>query len=132
MNIKLVQKSATAVEVVREQYEVIVDRPVENGGGGQGIVGGKYLLIGIGGCFCSTLLAAAKSRDIIINGLTAEVTANLSHEGPPRFTDIEVTVGYISGTDNTTFGKLIIIAEKGCAVINTIKNSTNFKVQLNG
>ncbi len=130
MNIKLMQKSATAVQLTQEAYSVIVDRPIENGGGGQGIIGGKYLLIGIGGCFCSTLLAAAQSRNIRIDELTVEVTANLSAEAPLRFTDIQITVDYLQNADYQHIKKLIAIDEKGCTVINTIKTGVNFKAGL--
>ena len=130
MNIKLVQKSSTAVEAVSEPYKAIVDRPVETGGSGAGIVGGKYLLIGIGGCFCSTLLAAAQSRNITIENLTVEVTATLAADGPARFTAIQVTVGPMPNVDPLTIERLIAIAEKGCTVINTLKNGVEIKAQL--
>lgn len=130
VSIKLEQKSPSAVQATLNDLQVTVDRPVEKGGGGQGPMGGQYMLIGIGGCFCSTLLAAAKSRAIEVAGLAIEINATLAEEGAPRFTAIGIEVYCEEPKDPIELAKLIAIAEKGCISINTVKNGVNFSASL--
>jgi len=126
ISIKLAQNSPSAVQSTVNDLQITVDRPVEKGGGGQGLMGGQYMLVGIGGCFCSTLLAAAKSRAIEVAGLVIEISATLSEEGAPSFTAIHIEVSCEMPEDPGELAKLIAIAEKGCISINTVKNGVNF------
>lgn len=129
--IKLFQSSPTAMKANIGAHSISVDRSVENGGGGEGLLGGEYLLIGIGGCFCSTLLAAGKSRNIPIKGLTVDVAATLSETNPQRFTEIQLDISCEFPTEKEVIQKLIKIAEVGCISINTIKTGLNFSTKLN-
>ncbi len=128
ITIELNQKTITSMQLAHEEFPLVVDRPIEKGGGGEGLMGGQYLLMGIGGCFCSTLFAAANSRDIIIEGLKVKVIASISETLPKRFTDVQLGVTCTKCSDEEKFEKLLRIAEKGCLSINTIKNGINFKV----
>lgn len=121
MEITLKQTTGTSVQTTIEDFTINVDRPVSKGGGGSGLMGGQYLLIGIGGCFCSTLFAAAKSRGITFKGLTARVEAKLSDDLPKRFTAVSVDVSYSHCNHPDAVEKLLKIAEKGCISLNTVK-----------
>jgi len=126
--IKLEQCSNTAMQLQNDDFDVVIDRPREKGGGGKGLMGGQYLLLGIGGCFCSTLFAAAQSRDIQMEGLQVEVHGTLSEELPKRFTHVALLVSWQKCNQPSEFVKLLKIAEKGCISVNTIKTGLSFEV----
>ena len=44
-------------------HTVVIDRPAEKGGEDKGLLGGELLLLSLGGCFMSTLLATIKTRE---------------------------------------------------------------------
>ena len=52
---------ATSRAVVRG-HQVSVDRPLQRGGEDRGPMGGELILVGLGGCFTSNLLAAIRAR----------------------------------------------------------------------
>jgi len=126
--LELHQKSTASMQLDHKEFPIVIDRPLEKGGNGTGLMGGQYLLTGIGGCFCSTLFAAADSRKMTIEGLKVKVIATIGEEIPKRFTDVHLSVSYTKCSDEKEFSKLLKIAEKGCLSINTIKNGINFKV----
>ncbi|SFA81656.1 OsmC family protein [Algoriphagus aquimarinus] len=130
LSINLAQSSATAVEAQVGNHSIFVDRPIEKGGGGLGLMGGQHMLIGIGGCFCSTLFAAAQSRGIEVEGLSVEVSATLAEEGAPRFTAVHLGVTCQKPESREEIEKLIAIAEKGCISINTVKTGLDFSAEL--
>lgn len=129
VTIKLEQVSETGMQLMNEDFEVRVDRPVEKGGNGQGLMGGQYMLVGIGGCFCSTLFAAAQSREIAIAGLQVSIQATISEDLPKRFTEVVLGISYTSCSEEKEFHKLLKIAEKGCLSVNTVKNGLNFRIE---
>ena len=129
IKIQLQQNSETSVELQHDQFNITIDRPVSKGGNGKGLMGGQYLLAGIGGCFCSTLFAAAIARDIQIDGLSVTVSAELGETLPKRFTDISLNVSHDKCSHPEEFSKLLQIAEQGCISVNTIKNDVAFNVE---
>ncbi|MFC4221246.1 OsmC family protein [Flagellimonas marina] len=129
IEITLEQQSSTGMKLNNSVLEIIVDRPKEQGGGGTGLMGGQYLLTGIGGCYCSTFFAAAESRGLEIKGLRVQIIAVKSTDLPKRFTEVKLLVSYEECSDKALFKKVLAIAEKGCLSINTIKNGTKFKVE---
>ncbi|WP_109098047.1 OsmC family protein [Aquimarina sp. AU58] len=128
IRITLEQISNTAMQLNNDTIKVIVDRPISQSGGGNGLMGGQYLLTGIGGCFCSTFFAAAQSRSFEIEGFQVDVIATKSEDLPKRFTDIRLDVSYKKCSDPVVFKKLLRIAEMGCISINTIKEGMGLKV----
>jgi len=112
-----------------DQVKIIVDRPVSKGGNGGGLMGGQYLLLGIGGCFCSTLFEASIAREITLEGLQVHIRAEISDSLPKRFSEVHLKVSYDTCSKPAEFQKLLQIAEKGCLSINTIKNGMGFSVE---
>ncbi len=128
LKIHLKQCSKSAMELENDKLKVITDRPIEKGGEGKGILGGKYLLTGIGGCYSSNLFAAAQSRNIKIKGLALDITATVSEDIPKRFSKVDIAVSYQSCSDEQVFDKLMTIAEKACIAVNTVKNGLIFNM----
>ncbi|MEL6255261.1 MAG: OsmC family protein [Bacteroidota bacterium] len=128
VSLQLTQHSPSSMKLAHDQFTVVVDRPESKGGGGAGLMGGQYLLIGVGGCFCSNLFAAAQTRSIQIEGLSVNVTGNISEDSPKRFSQIALEVSYSSCSDEAEFPKLLVIAEKGCLSVNTLLRGAKVKI----
>jgi len=128
VQLQLAQYSPTSMKLEHDQFSIIVDRPEAKGGGGQGLMGGQYLLIGVGGCFCSNLFAAAQARSIVIEGLQVQITGRIGDETPKSFSSIELHASYTSCSQEEEFPKLLRIAEKGCLSVNTLLKGAEVKV----
>ncbi|MCH2225254.1 MAG: OsmC family protein [Crocinitomicaceae bacterium] len=130
IEIKLVRHTKTSMKLEHNKFNIIVDRPISKGGNEEGLMGGQYLLTGIGGCFCSNLLAAANTREFPLENLQVKVTADISETPPQYFSSITIDV-YCSNTSNKDqITKLIKIAERACIAINTIKKGIDIKLKL--
>ena len=80
----------TTIEGSARHHRVAIDRPEAKGGRDRGPMGGELLLLGLGGCFLSNLIAAAKAREVTAEDLAVSVTATLA-DAPPRFTTVTST-----------------------------------------
>ena len=100
-------------------HTVLVDRPVDRGGADQGPVGGEYQLIALGGCFTSHFLAAIRARDFEISAVKVDVTGTLDGN-PERFTEFTLSVS-ATCDDLESLRKVVLIAERACQVVNTLK-----------
>ena len=85
------------------------------------------LLLALGGCFMSNLIAAAAARNIIVNDLRVVVRGELG-SAPPRFEAATLEV-YGQCSDEDAMQKLIEIAERSCIVHNTLKGSVKLDVR---
>jgi putative redox protein len=122
------QVSPSASQAQVRQHAVVCDRPVEKGGEDRGPMGGELLLMGLGGCFMSNLLAAARARDVPVSGMSVEVIGQLA-DAPSRFSEIELRVsGDIQ--DREVMTRLVTIAERGCLVANTLRSAVKLTVSL--
>ncbi len=109
-------------------HAVFVDRPVEKGGSDRGPLGGEYLLLSLGGCFLSTLLAAVRAREADVSNVRVSVAGTVGGV-PERFESMALRV---SGkySDEALMRKLIALAERGCLVTNTLKDAVVLSVAL--
>jgi putative redox protein len=87
-------------------------------------MGGEFLLLGLGGCFLSTLLGAFKAEhdDFPTEAIEIAVTGTLVSM-PSRFSEFTVDV-YASETLKDRLAKSLLKAERGCIVHNTLKPAT--------
>jgi len=122
------QISASASEGSARQHRCTIDRPAAKGGSDLGPMGGELLLIGIGGCFMSNLLAAVGSAGLAIDDLSVNVAATLE-SAPPRFTEIRLTV-HSASPQRDRLAPLIAQAEAACIAINTAKANSQVAVAL--
>jgi putative redox protein len=120
------QSSSSTTEGRAREHAVYCDRPLDKGGEDKGAMGGELFLIGLGGCFMSNLLAAIKARNIEASGLGVEVSATLE-DAPSRFTEITLRV-HGDYNDRDLMAKMIVIAERGCIVANTVRNAVALTV----
>jgi putative redox protein len=124
--VALVRGEGTSTNATIRNHAVTVDRSVPKGGGNLGPMGGEFLLVALGGCFMSTLIAAAAARNEDLTGATCSVQGVLAESGP-RFSDITL-IASCDSCDAESFAHLVAIAERGCIVANTLRSTVALKV----
>jgi putative redox protein len=107
-------------------HSVLVDRPTAKGGADAGPMGGELVLVGLGGCFLSNLLAAIRARGAAISDVRVRVEGELA-DAPERFTGFALHVT-AKHEGREEFEKLVTIAERGCLVSNTLRNCAPIQV----
>ena len=128
LNVVLNQLNGTTSVAKARHHSLKIDRPEAKGGQDMGPLGGEVFLMGLGGCLMSNLLAAAKARDIELNEAQISIEAVIG-DTPKRITDIEII---ISGSvhPKKAFEKVVAIAERGCALVVTLKRATNLRIKI--
>lgn len=109
-------------------HNVLIDRPVAKGGNDRGPQGGELLLLGLGGCFLSNLLAAINTRTADVSDVHVSVVGTVGGV-PERFEAIEMRVA-AKYSDTDLMRKLVTIAERGCLVTNTLREALVMTVTL--
>ena len=122
----LEQVGPTTSSAKVRSHTVLVDRPVDRGGADEGPVGGEYQLIALGGCFMSHLLAAIRAREFDISAVKVDVTGTLDGN-PERFTEFKLSVS-ATCDDIESLRKVVLIAERACQVVNTLKPAAHVTV----
>jgi len=122
------QISGTASRGNARGFNVVMDRPEAKGGTNEGMMGGEALLNGLGGCFMSNLLAAAKARNLVLSNAQAEIEGDLA-DAPSRFSAIRMSIS-AQCEPPEELSKLVRIAENGCIVANTLKAAVALSVQI--
>ena len=108
-------------------HSLVMDRPEAKDGQNKGPMGGEAVLMGLGGCFMSNLLAAAKAREIKISHARTEIAAELA-DTPPRYVAIHMKVtAECEPADELK--KLITIAERGCIAANTLGKAVKLTIE---
>jgi putative redox protein len=122
LEVRVEQDGASSSVGIVRTHRLAIDRPVAKGGTDKGPLGGEYLLVSLGGCFMSNLLAAIRARETPGAGISnVRVAVTATVDGPPdRVTAMTMTVG-AAGADRETLEKLVEIAGRACIVTNTLK-----------
>jgi len=128
--VRVEQVGPSSATAQARSHTVFVDRPVAKGGEDRGPLGGEYLLVALGGCFLSNLLAAIRARDAAISKVTVDVTGTID-AAPDRFTTFGLSVAAVHG-DADLVRKLITIAARACAVTNTLRRSAAITIEFEG
>jgi putative redox protein len=126
MKIQLRQISPSASEATIRQHKVQIDRPAAKGGTDAGPMGGELFLAAVGGCFMSNLLAAIAARKAEISDVQVEVVGALA-DAPSRFSGLELRVT-AEGGDPEQMERLIEIADRGCIMMNTLRETLDLRV----
>jgi putative redox protein len=128
VSVEIEQIGPSTGSAVARSHTVFVDRPIEKGGSDRGPLGGEYLLIALGGCFLSTLLAAVRTRDADVSKVHVSVAGTIGGV-PERFESMNVRVSARYG-DADLMRKLVALSERGCLVTNTLKDAVALSVSL--
>lgn len=128
--VQLQQIGPSTMQASARTHVVLIDRPSAKGGADRGPLGGEYLLVALGGCFASNLLAAIRSREAAMTNLHVDVSGEM--DGPPdRFKSFQITVA-ADHADLELGQKLIAIAARACAVTNTLRLSAPVSIIFEG
>ena len=127
-NVRVEQAGASASRGTVRDHVALVDRPAAKEGTDQGPMGGEYLLLALGGCFMSNLLAAIKARAAAIGNVRVDVEGTIDGS-PPAFRAIVLRVSADHG-DRAEMEKLITISERACIVANTLRHAVALSVVL--
>jgi len=128
ISVEVEQVGPSTSSATARSHTVFVDRPVEKGGNDRGPLGGEYLLMSLGGCFLSTLLAAVRTREADVSDVRVSVIGTVGGV-PERFESMALRV---SGkySDEDLMRKLIALSKRGCLVTNTLKDAVAISVTL--
>jgi putative redox protein len=130
LTVQFDQVGSTAMQATARTHTVLVDRPSAKGGADRGPLGGEYLLVALGGCFASNLLAAIRARDATIANLRIVVSGEM--DGPPdHFKSFQMNVA-ADHSDVELARRLIAIAARACAVTNTLRVSAPVSIVFEG
>jgi len=121
IHVEVTQVGASAAEAGTRGHRVFVDRPAEKGGADQGMMGGEYLLVALGGCFVSNLLAAARARDADVRDVRVTVTGGFDGT-PVRLARADVRVRART-SDAELLEKLVLMSDRACIVANTLRDT---------
>ncbi|NDJ62304.1 MAG: OsmC family protein [Chloroflexi bacterium] len=122
VNVKQVN-DATSEGTARD-HKVLIDRPAAKNGYDAGAMGGELLLMALGGCFMSNLLAAIRARDEVnISAISVDVVGT-KEDTPDHFSAVELQIS-AAYDDPAQMEKLVTIAERGCLVANTLRNAVS-------
>ena len=86
------------------------------------------MLISLGGCFLSTLLAAVRTREADVSDVRVSVMGTIGGV-PERFESMALRVS-AKYSDEDLMRKLIAMSERGCLVTNTLKDAVAISVTL--
>lgn len=111
-------------------HTLLVDRGVAKGGLDLGPAGGEYMLVSLGGCFTSHLLAAIRAREAAMTNLRVAVTGTLDGT-PERFTAFTMDVS-ATCTDSALARKLVVIAARACQVSSTLRQVAPIAITYEG
>lgn len=109
-------------------HSILIDRPTDKGGTDRGPLGGELLLLSLGGCFLSNLLAAIGTRSAEVSNVHIAVKATVG--GVPERVEAMTLHICANYKDSEFMRKLISIAERGCLVTNTLKNAMVITIEL--
>ena len=111
-------------------HTFLVDRGVAKGGFDLGPAGGEYLLVSLGGCFTSHLLAAIRARDASMTNVRVEATGTLDGT-PERFTAFTMDISAQCQAPELA-RKLIMIAGRACQVVSTLRQVAPIAITYEG
>ena len=126
ISVELTQDGKTTSSGTARSHRVLVDRPEAKGGADKGPMGGELMLLGLGGCFMSNLLAAICVRDAPVSDVRTTVHGTLA-DRPKRFASFALDVR-ARCDDQKLLEKLVIMAERECISANTIKQGAEMTV----
>lgn len=126
--VKVDQISSTASRGNARGHEVVMDRPEAKGGTNKGMMGGEAMLNGLGGCFMSNLLAAARARNIELKNASVAIEGDMA-DAPSRFSAIRMSVS-AQCDPREELEKLVTIAERGCISANTLRKAVELTVKI--
>lgn len=126
--VTVTQASDTLTQGQVRRHIVKMDSPLEAGGTDEGAKAREIFLMSVGSCFMRNLQAAIKTREAAISDVSIEVEGKMGDK-PKRFVKIEMRIS-ANYEDDALMQKLVTISERGCSLINTLRNALEFEFSI--
>lgn len=126
IEVEVEQVGPSTARGMARSHSILIDRPLAKGGEDRGPLGGELLLLALGGCFMSNLLAAIRARGAAVSDVRITVRGTLGGT-PERFTALALQVA-ATHDDPELLRKLATIAERACIVTNTLKEAVPISI----
>ena len=105
------------------KFTLVVDRPEEGGGGGQGFNGGQLLNLAVAGCISNDLFREAAGRGLTLTRV--RVTVDSDYRGTPAVsTPIEYRVEVIGEGSEDDLRALVAYVDEIAEIPNSLRNGT--------
>jgi uncharacterized OsmC-like protein len=117
-----VDRQVTALGTA-EQFTLVVDRPVEAGGGGLGFNGGQLLYLAIAGCISNDLFREARATGIELTHVRVRVRGDFVGE-PAVSNDIEYDVEVDGNAPEHRLRALVAHVDAIAEIPNTLRRAT--------
>ncbi len=117
------------VKVETEGVEKSLQIPAKEGGRGSAVNGGELLCLALATCYCNDLYREAAKRGITVDRVEVNVQAEFGGEGEPARGITYSAVVEADASDNE-IRALIAHTDTVAEIHNTLRNSTNVKLQL--
>lgn len=108
-------------------FTLLVDRPVEAGGGGKGFNGGQLLYLAVAGCISNDLFREAPALGVELESVRINVDGDFAGEpavsGPIRY-HVEVT----SGSDPALVRELVEQVDRIAEIPNSLRQGTQVEL----
>lgn len=128
LEVRIEQVGPSTAKGIARRHSVLIDRPVAKGGEDRGPLGGEYLLLALGGCFMSNLLAAIRARAAAVSDVRITVNGTIE-DSPDRFTRLALTIA-ATHQDAELMTRLVTIAERSCIVTNTLRSGVSIALTI--
>ena len=109
-------------------FTLVVDRPVEGGGGGQGFNGGQLLNLAVAGCISNDLFREASEAGVTLHRV--QVTVSSDYVGDPAVsTPIEYEVQLEGDMPEDVLRKLVEHVDEIAEIPNSIRRGTDVRLK---
>jgi putative redox protein len=106
-----------------DSFTLVVDRPVDAGGGGRGFNGGQLLFLAVAGCVSNDLFREAGSRDISLDKVVVRVSGDFIGE-PAVSSDIQYEVEIIGDANEERLRELVEHVDRIAEIPNSLRQGT--------
>jgi len=109
-------------------FTLVVDRPVEGGGGGKGFNGGQLLNLAVAGCVSNDLFREAAKMGIALTRV--RVTADADYAGDPAVsTPISYDVEVEGDAPDERLRELVDLVDRIAEIPNSIRAGTEVRLR---
>lgn len=128
ISVQVNQTGPSSAAGTARSHRVTIDRPLAKEGSDQGMMGGEMLLVALGGCFISNVLAAIRAREAAIDDVRLTINGTLA-SAPSRYNAIEMLVA-AQTADRDLLAKIVTLSDRACIVANTLRPAVDLTIRL--
>jgi len=110
------------------QFTLVVDRPIEAGGGGRGFNGGQLMYLAIAGCISNDLFREALGRGITLDQVVVRVAGDFVGD-PAVSTEVTYEVELNGDADEEALRGLIDHVDRIAEIPNSLRAGTPVRLK---